>query len=88
MAEVIDLDARLGRLSQTVKHRIGQRNQRMRAQYEDKQARKARDWQTVKDRHSDVAQFISDVGKAFGPLASVTVTDNSGDVLLDSRRYE
>lgn len=88
MAEVIDLNARLGRLSQTVQHRIGQRNQRLKADYTDRQGRKAADWKTVKDHHPDVAEVISDFGKVFGPLAMVRVTDASGDVILDSRRYE
>lgn len=88
MAKVIDLGTRLGRLSQSMQHRIGQRNQRLKADYTDKQARKAQDWQAVKDHHPDVAQHISDMGKVFGGLAMVRVTDASGGVLLDSRRYE
>jgi hypothetical protein len=87
MAEVIDLDARLGRLSQTVKHRIAKRNERLVADHAAKAARKAADWQTVVEHYPDHAQFISDFTAVFGKPASVRVTANSGDVILDSERY-
>lgn len=51
-------------------------------------ARKAADWATVQERHPDVAAHISDFASVFGKPALLRVTDNSGDVLLDSRRYE
>jgi hypothetical protein len=87
MAKVIDLDARLGRLSQTVKHRIATRNERLIEDHAKKQSRKTSDWQTVQDNYSDHAQFISDFTAVFGKPASVKVTANSGDVILDSARY-
>lgn len=60
----------------------------MKLDRQEMQARKAADWATVQERHPDVAEWIADMGAAFGKPASVTVTDNTGDVLLDSRRYE
>jgi hypothetical protein len=87
MPEVIDLDARLGRLSQTVKHRIATRNERLIEDHAKKQSRKASDWQTVQEHYPDHALFIRDFTEVFGRPASVKVTANSGDVILDSERY-
>jgi hypothetical protein len=50
-------------------------------------SRKAADWQTVVEHYPDHAQFISDFTAVFGKPASVKVTANSGDVILDSERY-
>ena len=50
--------------------------------------RKAADWATVQERHPDVAAHIAEFASAFGKPAFLRVTGNTGDVLLDSRRYE
>jgi hypothetical protein len=87
MPEIIDLDARLGRLKSTVKAGIAKRNQQAQVTQSAKQARKAADWQTVQDNHPDVAAWISEIGAVFGRPAWVRVTDEDGAVILDSRRY-
>jgi hypothetical protein len=87
MAEVIDLDARLGRLQSTVRAKQAVRNEQAQVTQSAKQARKAADWQTVQEHYPDHAQFISDFTAVFGKPASVKVTANSGDVILDSERY-
>ena len=88
MPEIINLNDRLGRLSQTVQHRIAKRNERLQSEHAAKHARKAADWKTVQERHPDVATHISEFASVFGKPALLWVTDNTGDVLLDSRRYE
>lgn len=88
MSHVIDLDARLGRLRSTVRVTQQVRNEQARVTQAAKHTRKLADWATVQERHPDVAAWISDMGAAFGKPALLRVTDNSGDVLLDSRRYE
>lgn len=88
MAEIINLEDRLGRLSQTVQHRIAMRNERLQSEHAAKQARKAADWQTVQENHPDVAAHISEFAAVFGRPAMLRVTDNSGTVILDTRRYE
>jgi hypothetical protein len=88
MAEIIDLDARLGRLSKTVKAGIAQRNEQAKATQSAKAARKAADWETVVEHYPDHARFIRDFNSVFGKPARVKVTAESGDVILDSERYE
>jgi hypothetical protein len=87
MSEIIDLNSRLGQLSKTVKAGIAKRNQQAQITQSAKQARKASDWQTVQDNHTDVAAWISEMGAVFGKPAMVRVTDDEGTVILDSRRY-
>jgi hypothetical protein len=87
MPEIIDLDARLGKLSKTVKAGIAKRNEQAQVTQSAKAARKAADWQTVQEHYPDHARFISDFTAVFGKPASVRVTANSGDVILDSERY-
>jgi hypothetical protein len=87
MSKAIDLDARLGRLSKTVKAGIAKRNEQAQVTQSAKQARKASDWQTVQEQHPDVAAWISEMGAVFGNPASVKVTSNGGDVILDTARY-
>lgn len=88
MAEVTDLDARLGRLRLTVRATQQVRNEQVRVTQAAKHTRKLADWATVQERHPDVAAHISVFASVFGKPAFLRVTDNSGDVLLDSRRYE
>lgn len=88
MAHVIDLDARLGRLRSTVRAKQKVRNEQAQVTQSAKQARKQADWQTVQERHPDVAAHISEFASVFGKPALLRVTDNAGNVLLDSRRYE
>jgi hypothetical protein len=87
MAEVIDLDARLGRLQTTVRAKQAKRNEQAQVTQSAKSARKAADWATVQEHYPDHARFIRDFTEVFGRPASVRVTANSGDVILDSRRY-
>jgi hypothetical protein len=87
MPEIIDLNSRLGQLSKTVKAGIAKRNEQAQVTQSAKQARKSADWQTVQDNYPDHAQFISDFTAVFGKPASVKVTANGGDVILDTRRY-
>lgn len=87
MNQVIDLNSRLGRLNQTVKAGIAKRNEHAQVTQSAKAARKAADWQTVVEHYPDHARFISDFTSVFGKPASVKVTANSGDVILDSGRY-
>ena len=87
MSQVIDLDARLGRLKSTVRAKQAKRNEQAQVTQSAKQSRKAADWQTVQEHYPDHAQFISDFTAVFGKPASVKVTANGGDVILDSRRY-
>ena len=88
MPEIIDLNARLGRLRSTVRAKQKVRNEQSQVTQSAKQARKQADWATVQERHPDVAAWISEMGAVFGKPALLRVTDNAGDVLLDSRRYE
>ena len=60
---------------------------KVQAEVKTSNSRKAADWQTVQDEHPDVAAWISEMGAVFGKPASVRVTANSGDVVLDSARY-
>lgn len=57
------------------------------AESQSVKSRKAADWSTVQEHYPDHAQFITDFTSVFGKPASVRVTANSGDVILDSARY-
>lgn len=87
MSQVIDLDARLGRLRSTVCAKQKVRNEQAGITQSAKQARKAADWATVQADHPDVAEHIKAMGAVFGKPALVRVTDDAGAVVLDSRRY-
>ena len=87
MAEVIDLDARLGRLQSTVRAKQAVRNEQAQVTQSAKSARKAADWATVQEHYPDTAQFISDFTAVFGKPDMVRVTDDEGKVILDSERY-
>lgn len=87
MAEVIDLDARLGRLKSTVRAKQAVRNEQAKATQSARQARKAADWSTVQEHYPDHARFISDCNAVCGKPERVKVTANSGEVILDSERY-
>jgi hypothetical protein len=60
---------------------------KVQAEVKTSNSRKAADWQTVQEHYPDHAQFISDFTSVFGRPASVRVTANGGDVILDSARY-
>lgn len=49
---------------------------------------KQADWQTVQDNHPDVAAHIAEFAAVFGRPAMLMVRDDTGTVILDSRRYE
>ena len=87
MSQVIDLDARLGRLNSTVRAKQAKRNEQAKVTQSAKAARKAADWSTLQEHYPDHARFISDFNAVFGKPARVKVTANSGDVILDSERY-
>jgi hypothetical protein len=53
-----------------------------------KRDRKTSDWARVQTEHPDQAHFISAIGAVFGKPKHVQVKTDSGDVILDSSRYE
>ena len=84
MAEVIDIQGRLGRLANTVSAKQEERN-RTRAAL---MARKKCDWDAVCELHPDHADFIRAITGAFGKPDFVGVKTDAGEVLMDSRRYD
>jgi hypothetical protein len=60
---------------------------KVKAEAQTVNSRKAADWQTVQEHYPDHARFITDFTAVFGKPASVRVTANSGNVILDSERY-
>lgn len=84
MAEVTDIQGRLGRLANTVSAKQAER-ERKRAVLND---RKRDDWSRVTADHPDHADFIRAVAQLFGKPDRLTVTNDAGEVLINSRRYD
>lgn len=84
MAEVTDIQGRLGRLANTVSAKQEERN-RTRAVLND---RKRDDWSRVAAGHPDHADFIQAMGATFGKPKRVRVKTDDGEVILDSDRYK
>lgn len=49
---------------------------------------KASDWQRLQEHHPEQAQHITEIAKAFGRPAEVIVTNEQGEVILDSNQYK
>lgn len=84
MAEVTDIQGRLGRLANTVSAKQAERN-RTRAAL---MARKKCDWDSVCEDHPDHADFIRAITTTFGKPAFVGVKRKDWTVVMDSRRYD
>lgn len=51
------------------------------------QSRKRDDWSRVESEHPDHAAFIRSVAQLFGKPDRLRVTNNAGEVVMDSERY-
>lgn len=55
---------------------------------EEVNQQKREDWSRVTADHPDHADFIRAVAQLFGKPDRLTVTNDAGEVLMDSRRYD
>ena len=83
----MDLNERMAKLRQTVESGTARRNEEALRQVQILRAQKAKDWDRILETQSEAAEFITEMGKAFGKLDRVLILDNN-EVILDSRNYD
>lgn len=83
----MDLNERMAKLRQTVESGTARRNEESLRQVQILRAQKAKDWDRILETQPEAAEFITEMGKAFGKLDRVLILDNN-EVILDSRNYD
>jgi hypothetical protein len=82
-----DLNKRMDQLRATVTAKTEERKQQEDLRRLAIRAQKGRDWDKVLAEAPDEAEFVTQMGKAFGKLDLVLIQKN-GNTILDSRKYD